>query len=81
MMADMPNVMSCLPRRYNPANAREAIARAKAEKGKMLFGTVGTVVGVSVVFWSVGTAVAACARPAWLLRPPDTTAHAASDKP
>jgi len=41
MMADMPNVMSCLPRRYNPANAREAIARAKAEKGKMLFGTVG----------------------------------------
>jgi len=41
MMADMPNVMSCLPRRYNPANAREAIARAKAEKGKLLFGTVG----------------------------------------
>jgi len=41
MMADMPNVLSCLPRRYNPANAREAIARAKAEKGKMLFGTVG----------------------------------------
>jgi len=41
MMADMPNVMSCLPRRYNPANAREAIARAKAEKGKMTFGTVG----------------------------------------
>lgn len=41
MMADMPNVMSCLPRRYNPANAREAIARAKAEPGKLLFGTVG----------------------------------------
>ena len=41
MMADMPNVMSCLPRRYNPANAREAIARAKAEPGKMTFGTVG----------------------------------------
>jgi tripartite-type tricarboxylate transporter receptor subunit TctC len=41
MMADMPNVMTCLPRRYNPANAREAIARAKVEKGKMMFGTVG----------------------------------------
>jgi tripartite-type tricarboxylate transporter receptor subunit TctC len=41
MMADMPNVMSCLPRRYNPASAREAIARAKAEPGKMTFGTVG----------------------------------------
>ncbi|MCA3364378.1 MAG: tripartite tricarboxylate transporter substrate binding protein [Roseomonas sp.] len=41
MMADMPNVMSCLPRRYNPASAREAIVRAKAEPGKMTFGTVG----------------------------------------
>jgi len=41
MMADMPNVMSCLPRRYNPASAREAIARAKAEPGKMTFGSVG----------------------------------------
>jgi len=37
----MPNVLTCLPRRYNPANAREAIARAKAEPGKLLFGTVG----------------------------------------
>jgi len=41
MMADMPNVMSCLPRRYNPASAREAIGRAKAEPGKMTFGSVG----------------------------------------
>jgi hypothetical protein len=35
----------------------------------MLFGTVGAVVGVSVVFWSVGVLVGAGARPAWLLRP------------
>lgn len=41
MMADMPNVMVCNPRRWNPANAREAIARIKAEPGKILFGSVG----------------------------------------
>ena len=35
----------------------------------MLFGTAGTVVGVSVVFWSVGLLVAGGARAAWLLRP------------
>lgn len=38
----------------------------------MLFGTVGTVVGVSALFWSVGLVVAAGARPAWLVRPPST---------
>lgn len=36
----------------------------------MLFGTVGTVVGVSTVFWVVGAAVAIGARPAWKLRAP-----------
>jgi MFS family permease len=36
----------------------------------MLFGTAGLVVGVSVVFWTVGTAVALGARAAWHLRPP-----------
>ena len=36
----------------------------------MLFGTAGMVVGVSVVFWTVGTAVALGSRAAWLLRPP-----------
>ncbi len=41
MMADMPNVLVCNPRRWNPASAREAIARAKAEPGKILFGSVG----------------------------------------
>ena len=36
----------------------------------LLFGTAGAVVGVSVVFWSVGVAVGAGARMGWLLRPP-----------
>ena len=36
----------------------------------VLFGSVGAAVGVSVVFWSVGTAVAAGAPTAWRLRPP-----------
>ena len=35
----------------------------------MLFGTAGVVVGVSVVFWTVGTAVGLGARLAWKLRP------------
>ncbi len=35
----------------------------------MIFGTAGMVVGVSVVFWTVGAAVAFGSRAAWLLRP------------
>ncbi len=35
----------------------------------LLFGTAGAVVEVSVVFWTVGLAVGAGARFAWLLRP------------
>jgi MFS family permease len=35
----------------------------------MLFGTAGMVVGVSVVFWTVGAAVGLGARAAWKLRP------------
>jgi dipeptide/tripeptide permease len=35
----------------------------------MLFGTVGAMVGVQVVFWTVGLLVGAGARPAWLLQP------------
>ena len=35
----------------------------------MLFGTAGLVVGVSVVFWTVGAMVGAGARVAWRLRP------------
>jgi tripartite-type tricarboxylate transporter receptor subunit TctC len=41
MMADMPNILVCNPRRWNPANAQEAIARIRAEPGKILFGSVG----------------------------------------
>ena len=41
MMADMPNVLICNPQRWNPASAQEAIARAKAEPGKIIFGSVG----------------------------------------
>lgn len=36
----------------------------------LLFGTAGMVVGVSVVFWTVGAAVGIGSRAAWLLRPP-----------
>jgi dipeptide/tripeptide permease len=35
----------------------------------LLFGTAGAVVGVSVVFWTVGLAVGAGSRAAWRLRP------------
>jgi sugar phosphate permease len=35
----------------------------------LLFGAAGAVVGVSVVFWFVGTAVASGAPQAWRLRP------------
>jgi hypothetical protein len=34
----------------------------------LLFGSAGAVVGVSVVFWTVGTIVALGARSAWRLR-------------
>ena len=34
----------------------------------LLFGTAGAVVGVSVVFWTVGTLVALGSRVAWRLR-------------
>jgi hypothetical protein len=36
----------------------------------MLFGTLGAVVGVSVVFWSVALLVGSGSRIAWVLRPP-----------
>lgn len=36
----------------------------------MLFGTAGAALGVSLVFWTVGTAVGLGARSAWFLRPP-----------
>jgi MFS family permease len=36
----------------------------------VLFGTAGAVMGVSLVFWTAGSSVAACARLAWRLHPP-----------
>ena len=39
----------------------------------MLFGTLGAVVGVSVVFWSVAVLVGSGSRIAWVLRPPHST--------
>jgi dipeptide/tripeptide permease len=77
--------MSALHQITPPARQGEALAlRLMAINGSsvvmpMLFGTVGTVVGVSVVFWAVGAAVAVGARPAWLLRPP--TGHAPQPGP
>jgi len=35
----------------------------------LIFGAAGALVGVSVVFWVVGTAVASGAPQAWRLRP------------
>lgn len=43
----------------------------------LLFGSIGAVVGVSIVFWVVGAAVGLGSRAAWKLRPPG---HAPGDK-
>ena len=39
----------------------------------LLFGSAGAVVGVSVVFWTVGAAVGLGTHAAWWLRPPQPT--------
>jgi sugar phosphate permease len=39
----------------------------------LLFGSAGAVVGVSVVFWTVGAAVGLGTHAAWWLRPPSTS--------
>jgi sugar phosphate permease len=41
----------------------------------ILFGTVGAVVGVSVVFWVVGSVVGATSRVAWQLRAAPESGH------
>jgi dipeptide/tripeptide permease len=70
-----PMIMSTLHQITPEARHGEALGlrlmaiNASSVLMPMLFGTVGAVVGVSVVFWSVGLAVGAGARPAWLLRP------------
>ena len=80
-----PMIMSALHQVTPPARHGEALAlRLIAINGSsvvmpMLFGTVGSVVGVSLVFWTVGAAVALGARPAWLLRPSGHQVQSASD--
>ncbi len=70
-----PMIMSTLHQITPAARHGEALGlrlmaiNASSVLMPMLFGTVGAVVGVSVVFWTVGAVVGAGARPAWLLRP------------
>ena len=70
-----PMIMSTLHQITPEARHGEALGlrlmaiNASSVLMPILFGTVGAVVGVSVVFWSVGLVVGAGARPAWLLRP------------
>ncbi len=73
-----PMVMSTLHQITPEARQGEALGlRLMAINGAsvvmpIFFGTLGAVVGVSMVFWVVGAAVGLGARPAWRLRP---TAH------
>ncbi len=71
-----PMIMSTLHQITPEARHGEALGfrlmaiNASSVMMPMLFGTAGAVVGVSVVFWTVGAGVAAGARSAWHLRPP-----------
>jgi MFS family permease len=71
-----PMIMSTLHQITPEARHGEALGfRLMAINGSsvlmpMLFGTAGAVMGVSLVFWTVGAGVAAGARSAWRLRPP-----------
>ena len=47
----------------------------------ILFGTVGAIVGVSMVFWTVGLVVGTGARPAWRLRITPAHHHAGAARP
>jgi MFS family permease len=70
-----PMIMSTLHQITPPARHGQALGlrlmaiNASSVLMPLLFGTTGAVVGVSVVFWSVGLAVGAGARAAWRLRP------------
>jgi sugar phosphate permease len=70
-----PMIMSTLHQITPQARHGEALGlrlmaiNASSVLMPLLFGTTGAVVGVSVVFWSVGLAVGAGARVAWRLRP------------
>ena len=71
-----PMIMSTLHQITPEARHGEALGfRLMAINGSsvlmpMLFGTAGAVMGVSLVFWTVGAGVAMGARSAWRLRPP-----------
>lgn len=76
-----PMIMSTLHQITPEARHGEALGlrlmtiNASSVMMPMLFGTAGAVVGVSVVFWTVGLAVGVGARTAWRLKPvPSLTA-------
>ena len=70
-----PMIMSTLHQITPEARHGEALGlrlmmiNASSVLMPMLFGTAGAVMGVSLVFWTVGAGVAAGARSAWRLRP------------
>lgn len=70
-----PMIMSTLHQITPPARHGEALGlrlmaiNASSVVMPLLFGTAGVAAGVSLVFWSVGLAVGAGSRVAWLLRP------------
>jgi len=76
-----PMIMSTLHQITPEARHGEALGfrlmaiNASSVLMPMLFGSAGAVVGVAVVFWSVGAAVGLGARVAWRLRPPVSPGH------
>lgn len=71
-----PMIMSTLHQITPEARHGEALGfrlmaiNASSVLMPMLFGSAGAALGVSLVFWTVGTGVAFGARAAWRLRPP-----------
>jgi len=76
-----PMIMSTLHQITPPARHGEALGfrlmaiNASSVLMPMLFGAAGALVGVSLVFWTVGAAVALGAHTAWRLRPPGAGAQ------
>lgn len=74
--AVQPMIMSTLHQITPEARHGEALGfrlmaiNASSVLMPMLFGSAGAALGVSLVFWTVGTGVAFGARAAWRLRPP-----------
>lgn len=74
-----PMIMSTLHQITPEARHGEALGfrlmaiNASSVLMPMLFGSAGAVLGVSLVFWTVGAGVAMGARAAWRLRPPAAT--------